>query len=382
MNSAASFAQGAMAHATRLPTVVLERRLTHRRQMTRFQVVGCSLLTIVLLIYSIAGAVPILIPSAYFLLCVGLVGIFAALSETHFNDRFEDPDLTFAQVVVHIALELAFLLAVPQIGFAFLNAVFVIFAFGALRMTSRQATFAWALATMGLAPILMLTSMPIGLPVTTNTERVAAMLSYLLAIGLCAFVGLFGFSLRKTLYDRTFELKAAYRRIEELAELDELTGCLNRRCIMHTLEEEIARSHRLNLPCSIALIDLDFFKRVNDLYGHPAGDEVLRAFAITVFANIRSIDRFGRYGGEEFLLILPDMSTEKAARLLDRLRSIIAELDWSAFSTGMRVTMSAGVAALRESEGSDSLLARADTALYASKARGRNRISSAEPLPS
>jgi diguanylate cyclase (GGDEF)-like protein len=190
------------------------------------------------------------------------------------------------------------------------------------------------------------------------------------------------FSLRKTLYDRTFELEAAYRRIEELAELDELTGCLNRRCIMHTLEEEIARSHRLNLPCSIALIDLDFFKRVNDLYGHPAGDEVLRAFAITVFANIRSIDRFGRYGGEEFLLILPDTSAEKAARLLDRLRSIIAELDWSAFSTGMRVTMSAGVAALRESEGSDSLLARADTALYASKARGRNRISSAEPLPS
>ena len=75
---------------------------------------------------------------------------------------------------------------------------------------------------------------------------------------------------------------------------------------MRMLDEEIARAHRTNTPCSIALIDLDWFKRINDAYGHPTGDEVLRTFAITVFANIRNIDRFGRYGGEEFLLVLPD----------------------------------------------------------------------------
>ncbi len=103
-----------------------------------------------------------------------------------------------------------------------------------------------------------------------------------------------------------FELKEAYKRIEELAELDELTGASNRRCIMRMLEEEIVRAHRTRSPCSIALIDLDWFKRINDAYGHPTGDEVLRTFAITIFANIRSIDRFGRYGGEEFLLVLPD----------------------------------------------------------------------------
>jgi diguanylate cyclase (GGDEF)-like protein len=75
---------------------------------------------------------------------------------------------------------------------------------------------------------------------------------------------------------------------------------------MRMLDDEIARAHRSKTPCSIALIDLDWFKRINDAYGHPTGDEVLRTFAITMFANIRSIDRFGRYGGEEFLLILPD----------------------------------------------------------------------------
>ena len=156
-----------------------------------------------------------------------------------------------------------------------------------------------------------------------------------------------GSSLRKSLYKRGFELKEAYKRIEELAELDELTGSFNRRCIMRMLDDEIARAHRINTPCSIALIDLDWFKRINDAYGHPTGDEVLRTFAITVFANIRSIDRFGRYGGEEFLLVLPDTPHDAAARMLDRLRAIIAELDWSAFSPGMQVTISAGVATLK-----------------------------------
>ena len=96
-----------------------------------------------------------------------------------------------------------------------------------------------------------------------------------------------------------------------------------------------------------------------------------------MFANIRSVDQFGRYGGEEFLLVLPDMDTGRAVRALDRLRAIIADLDWSAFSPGMKVTMSAGVATLNSNETSDTLLARADSALYAAKGQGRNRISRA-----
>ena len=96
-----------------------------------------------------------------------------------------------------------------------------------------------------------------------------------------------------------------------------------------------------------------------------------------MFANIRTIDRFGRYGGEELLLILPDTTEQNAAHMLDRLRGIVAELDWSAFSPGMQVTIPAGLATLRQNETSDNFLARADRALYASKARGGNRITSA-----
>jgi diguanylate cyclase (GGDEF)-like protein len=380
MSSAASLLQGQGSNGALtvgLPLNILKRRAGQRRQMLAVQAASYSLVTLVLLVYSYAGTISIVIPSAYFLSGIGLIGFFVVLSENHVNDRFEDHYLTIFQIGGHIALQFGFLLAAPEIGYAFLSVVFLIFGFGALRMTSQQATIAWTLTVLGLAPIFLLTSTPIGMPVATHIERLAATLCYVLTIGQCAFVGLYGSSMRKMLYDRSFELKEAYKRIEELAELDELTGSFNRRCIMRMLDEEIARARRANAPCSIALIDLDWFKRVNDAYGHPTGDEVLRTFAITVFANIRNIDRFGRYGGEEFLLILPDTPDGDATRSLDRLRAIIADLDWSAFSPGMRVTISAGVAALKPEETADTFLARADSALYAAKARGRNRIASA-----
>ncbi|HEY5063942.1 MAG TPA: GGDEF domain-containing protein [Xanthobacteraceae bacterium] len=381
MSGAASSLQGqgnsALALADQLSPDVLKRRVGQRRQMLAVLAASYSLLPLVLLVYCYAGSISIVIPSAYFLSGIALIGIFVVLSETHVNDRFEDHYLTIFQIGGHVALQLGFLLAAPEIGYAFLNVLFLIFEFGALRMTSRQATVAWTLTIMGVAPIFLLTSTPIGMPVATHLERLAAMLCFVLTIGQCAFVGLYGSSLRKMLYNRSSELKEAYTRIEQLAELDELTGSFNRRCIMRMLNDGITGARLSKTPCSIALIDLDWFKRINDAYGHPTGDEVLRTFAITVFANIRSIDRFGRYGGEEFLLLLPDTPDDTATKILDRLRAIIAELDWSAFSPGMQVTISAGIATLKPDETPETFLARADSALYAAKARGRNRIASA-----
>ncbi len=379
MSSVASSLQGPGRHgaltlAGGVPAHILRRRVRQRRQMLAVQVASGTLNTLVVLVYAYAGTIPIVIPAVYFLSGLALIGFFLVLSETHFNDRFEDHYLTIFQIGSHVAIQLGFLLAAPRIGYAFLSVLFLIFGMGALRITSRQAIIAWTITVAGLAPIFLLTSAPIGLPVGTGTERLAAMLCFVLTIGQCAFVGLYGSSMRKMLYDRSSELKAAYKRIEELAELDELTGSFNRRCIMRMLEDEITRAHRVNTPCSIALIDLDWFKRINDGFGHPTGDEVLRTFAITMFANIRSIDKFGRYGGEEFLLVLPDTPGDAAARLLDRLRAIVADLDWSAFSPTMQVTISAGVATLKPDENPDLFLARADSALYSAKAQGRNRI--------
>jgi diguanylate cyclase (GGDEF)-like protein len=129
-----------------------------------------------------------------------------------------------------------------------------------------------------------------------------------------------------------------------------LTGLLNRRYIMKSLQEEMTRAQRSNIPCSVAIIDLDYFKMINDRCGHPAGDEALRTFAISVFANIRAIDKLGRYGGEEFLLILPNTASDQAVRIVDRLRSIISEVDWTAISGDLNLTMSAGVCSLRPAD--------------------------------
>lgn len=353
---------------------VLARRGRQRRQIYIGQVASYSLGASVLLLYAYGGVVSMAVPSLFWLGGLLIIGTFTVLSEAGFGDRFEDHYLTVFQISAHMALQLVFLLAVPAVGVAFIAVLFLIFAFGTLRMTSSQAMVTWGLATCGLAFVFLGSDLPIGLPVATRLERTASMLVFVLVIGQCAFLGLFGATLRKILYRRSIELKAAYQRIEELAELDELTGSYNRRCIMRLLDVEIEKARRTSAPCAIALIDLDWFKRINDAHGHPVGDEVLRTFAITIFANIRPDDSFGRYGGEEFLLLLPNTSGDAAQRMLERLRSIVADLDWGAFSSGMHVTISAGVVTLRELDTADTFLARADSALYSAKAQGRNRI--------
>jgi diguanylate cyclase (GGDEF)-like protein len=369
---------GALDAADRLLTPkVLARRAKQRRQMLGMIGVSYVVDAAILLIYAYAGTISLNIGPAFGICGLGSVACFIALSEAGFNDRFQDHYFVVQQSMVSLAIMLAFSTLVPEVGILFLCALFVVFSFASLRSTPRQTAMAFTAMAFGLAALFLLTDRPVSMPSGTHLERFATLLVFVLTIGRCMFVGIFASSLRESLYKRGVQLKEAYKRIEELAELDELTGSFNRRCIMRMLDDEIARAHRSRTPFSVALIDLDWFKRINDAYGHPTGDEVLRTFAITVFANIRNIDRFGRYGGEEFLLILPDTPHDVAARILDRQREIIAELDWSAFSPGMSVTISAGVATLAPGEAPDALLARADSALYAAKARGRNRIASA-----
>jgi diguanylate cyclase len=226
----------------------------------------------------------------------------------------------------------------------FLCTLFVVFAFASLRSTPWQTTVVWTAMALGLAGLFLLTDRPISLPHETYLERFATMTVFILTIGRCMFIGIFSSAMRESLYKSGLALKEANKRIEELAELDDLTGSFNRRCIMRFLDEEIERAHRTNAHCSV---------------------------------YIRGVDRFGRYGGEEFLLLLPDTPHDVALRLLNRLRAIVAELDWSAFSLGMQVTLSAGIVTLKAGETADALLARADAALYRAKAQGRNRIVSA-----
>jgi len=165
------------------------------------------------------------------------------------------------------------------------------------------------------------------------------------------------------------EVESQSGRLQELTQVDALTGLPNRRAWSMELPRAIERARRDGLPLSVAMLDLDHFKRFNDEYGHPAGDRMLKSAAAAWRAQARSVDQLARYGGEEFILLLPNADTDPASVVLHRLRQ----------ATPLGQTFSAGVASWNYTETSDDLVARADRALYRAKADGRNRVAVDDP---
>ncbi|WP_170107612.1 sensor domain-containing diguanylate cyclase [Photobacterium lipolyticum] len=169
------------------------------------------------------------------------------------------------------------------------------------------------------------------------------------------------------------------KQLEYRANYDGLTELLNRRATSEILEAQLV-SHRLQaLPLCCVLIDLDDFKAVNDRFGHCVGDEVLRQFAVTCRHHLRQTDFVGRWGGEEFILVLPNTIAEQARILTERLRQEIASIAVATSSGEIGITVCMGIADLRDGEKSaEPLLSRADRALYAAKHNGKNRVELAE----
>lgn len=171
------------------------------------------------------------------------------------------------------------------------------------------------------------------------------------------------------------ERLAMERTLRELAVRDELTGLFNRRELMRMLEDEAERSQRTRAPLSLLLIDIDHFKSINDRFGHPAGDAVLAALGGLVRAQVRTIDRPARYGGEEMAVILPDTDAAGALVLAERLRAAVAGSAFVAGNETLTVTASFGVATMPLNASSvHELIEAADRALYQAKREGRNRV--------
>jgi diguanylate cyclase (GGDEF)-like protein len=177
--------------------------------------------------------------------------------------------------------------------------------------------------------------------------------------------------------ERTRELAESHERMRELAFTDSLTGAMSRRAILDAAERALAQQRRHGGVLTLALLDLDHFKNVNDTYGHPAGDALLRGLVTRLRAQIRDGDCIGRYGGEEFLLVLPDLSLDgpNGVERVDSWRHAVAAHPFDIGAAApLRVTCSIGVASALADETLESLIARADAALYRAKATGRNRV--------
>ena len=166
----------------------------------------------------------------------------------------------------------------------------------------------------------------------------------------------------------------AAKAYERLSKEDSLTGLSNRRELDRILAHEFERAARNQRPLSVALADLDFFKKINDRFSHAVGDGVLREVAHILKEGCRSIDMVGRYGGEEFVLVLPEADGEVAQQICERLRLSIERFDWAGTQAGLKVTMSFGLATLSGETSYERLLALADKNLYAAKEGGRNRV--------
>lgn len=167
------------------------------------------------------------------------------------------------------------------------------------------------------------------------------------------------------------------RALELVARTDPLTGIMNRRAILERLGQEMARAEREGSVLGVGMMDIDFFKRINDTYGHIAGDEALRQVSSRSVLAMRPYDAFGRFGGEEFLAIIPRATHTEVAGVFERVRAAICASTVDAEGAEMAVTVSIG-GATSSGESVDAVLRAADDALYRAKDRGRNRVEMAE----
>jgi len=180
---------------------------------------------------------------------------------------------------------------------------------------------------------------------------------------------------KRELEEKNLLLEEKNRELHRMSIIDPLTDLHNRRYFMEEAEKELIRSKRLGLDMSIILVDIDFFKKINDSKGHQVGDRVLIAVSRTLQSTLRQYDIVARFGGEEFIILVPDSDIAGGGAAAEKLRQAVEQLDPTAID-GCQVTISAGVSSLGVLGGDniDRLIGAADDALYQAKDSGRNRV--------
>jgi len=304
---------------------------------------------------------------------LGALSIFAFVRSGR-NLRFSvDPSLSFAQCIFGVtSICGSYAITGPARG-GIMAIMLLILVFGMFTLKPARIRQLSTLAILALGSVMLWKGITDPLRYPALVELTHALTLVILMSSIAVLSVRIG-SMRSMLQRQKAELQHAVEENRRLATLDELTGLINRRHMGATLRAEHERQKRGGESMSIALIDIDFFKRVNDEHGHAAGDAVLREFAQLASATMRVGDTVSRWGGEEFLIVMPATGVAEAAHAIDRLRKEFSMRHFRSIDDTLRATFSAGIAMHLDLETVDEFVERADQCMYAAKAGGRNRV--------
>lgn len=297
---------------------------------------------------------------------------------------YTDPSMTKAQVTLGLFWILVVIGASHADRSLMMVVYIVIMLFGIFRLDREDFLKLTGLALAGYVVVVTADLAIRGVSVNYFTEavRFLVLASCLLW---CTFFGSHVAQLRATLRRQNEALQQHVKDAQRIADRDHLTSAYNRRYIMGALEQERSRSERRHAPFAIIIFDLDHFKSINDRHGHVTGDRVLSRFAQVARRALRAVDvispgrrrhAFGRFGGEEFIALLPETGLEGARLCAERMQEVMSQ---ERFENGITVTFSAGIAVYRYGETIEQTLSRADDALYRAKDGGRNRVYEEKP---
>ena len=308
------------------------------------------------------------------ILCMapGLFGFYLFM-RSGLNLRWEDPALTLPQMVFAIVAMAAAYVINPPLRGMLLMIVALVLMFAAFTLSPRasRALGFFAVTLLGLVMLAMATHAPQVFDPTL--ERIHFVFAAVVLPVISLLAGDLS-TMRMRLKLQKAELQDALARIHRLATRDDLTGLINRRHMEEVAHLEHRRAQRSGAAPCLCLVDIDHFKRINDQHGHAAGDEALSLFAKHAAAAMRETDVLARWGGEEFLVLLPDTQPHEASMGFERLRRLLSrDAAWGE-RVHLRVSFSAGLTAWRPGESMRDALARADAALYEAKAKGRDRL--------
>lgn len=299
--------------------------------------------------------------------------LFYGLVRTGRSERLspQEPSLTFWQTLHGVlAMVGAYAITGPARG-AVLAILVLVLAYGMFSLSVRQAGLLAGIALAALCAVMVWKSQVEPTRYPAWVEAVHLAFGVIVLSGVSALSVRMGF-LRQRLLQQKQALEASLAQIRLLATQDELTGLVNRRHMTALLNAEQSRQLRTGKVMTLVLMDLDHFKRINDEHGHQAGDTVLRKFAQAMTPRLRSTDVLARWGGEEFLLMLPETGAAEAWQCVERMRAGLAQVSFDDVAAGLRQTFSAGLAVCQPGESIETVIELADQAMYRAKQAGRN----------